>query len=70
MAKCTKCDGKGLTGNGDKPWLMEGHVTTCSECAGTGQVSDETVQTQQPVDNKPVEEEKPHGILSIFRRKN
>lgn len=28
---------------GDKPWLKEGPITTCTVCSGTGQVADEEV---------------------------
>lgn len=54
MSTCTKCAGGGLTGNGPEPWARQGHVTTCSECSGTGVIADP--QTAPPVDNEHVAE--------------
>lgn len=77
MATCDKCKGKGLVGNGPEPWLLQGHVATCSACSGTGSIEDET--TDVATDEKPLEPEAPapvdnpptpkkSGIMSIFRR--
>lgn len=41
MTTCTNCNGEGLAGAGDKPWLKQGTIHTCNHCQGTGQL-DET----------------------------
>lgn len=38
MTICTNCNGEGLVGQGDQPWLKQGHIQTCGKCDGTGQV--------------------------------
>ena len=42
QTKCTNCNGEGIVGNGDKPWLKEGALSTCPVCKGTGTLIDET----------------------------
>lgn len=41
MTLCTNCNGEGLVGQGDKPWLKQGKLETCTACKGTGKISDE-----------------------------
>jgi DnaJ-class molecular chaperone len=43
--QCENCLGTGLVGNGDKPWLHEGALSTCPVCNGTGNVDAEHVFT-------------------------
>lgn len=65
--KCTNCNGNGLVGNGDKPWLMQGSIKTCPVCTGTGKVNEDgtaylnkeqaaTPQEEAPVDNSATSE--------------
>lgn len=68
MSICQKCAGDGLVGNGPSPHLKEGHITTCPDCLGTGQIQDAPVQKSENVDNQPEQEKKTGGILGIFRR--
>lgn len=51
MIDCKNCDGKGLAGAGDRPWLQEGFVQTCKECGGKGKLGEVTA-TPEP---EPVE---------------
>lgn len=39
MTNCENCHGEGLVGQGEKPWLRQGHIDTCKICNGTGKVS-------------------------------
>lgn len=68
--ECEKCKGKGLVGNGDQPWLLQGHVITCPVCSGTGKQPEAVAPEAQTETAAPVEtatEPKPRrGILSIF----
>lgn len=71
MAICEKCVGKGLIGTGHQPWAMQGHITTCPDCTGTGVIADTEVTPEKEADqtvDKPIAESKLGGILSIFRR--
>ncbi len=36
--ECDNCKGKGLVGNGETPWMMQGAIETCKACTGTGLV--------------------------------
>lgn len=36
--KCSNCNGEGIVGSGEKPWLKEGHLHTCDVCKGTGKI--------------------------------
>lgn len=38
MINCENCHGEGLVGQGEKPWLRQGHIDTCKICNGTGKV--------------------------------
>jgi hypothetical protein len=46
MKTCTPCNGTGLVGSGDKPWLHLGRVERCETCKGTGKVKE--VVPEQP----------------------
>ena len=39
--ECNNCKGKGLVGNGEKPWECQGAVSTCTACTGTGKVPEQ-----------------------------
>lgn len=41
MITCKRCNGSGLTGAGDEPWMHRGALTTCVDCKGTGTLPDE-----------------------------
>ncbi len=40
MTTCTRCNGSGLTGAGDEPWMHRGALITCTDCKGTGILPD------------------------------
>lgn len=61
MTICTNCNGEGLVGSGEKPWMKQGKIVTCPECSGTGQMPEAvSVSTPEPeptpVDNTEVAE--------------
>lgn len=39
--QCENCQGRGLVGQGDRPFDMQGHITTCPKCTGTGKVEED-----------------------------
>ncbi len=52
MEKCTHCNGDGLAGAGDKPWLKLGKVVTCPKCKGTGKIAEMPEPAKEP-ENTP-----------------
>lgn len=54
MEKCTNCDGEGIVGGGEKPWLRLGALSTCGVCGGSGKVGAENAVAEAPV--APAEE--------------
>lgn len=36
--KCDNCNGEGIVGQGESPWLKQGHLETCKLCTGTGKI--------------------------------
>lgn len=55
MTLCTKCNGSGLTGAGDEPWMHRGAVTTCADCKGTGTLPDAPTEESVDVPTPPAE---------------
>ena len=50
MELCTKCAGKGLVGAGENPAALQGAVSTCPDCKGTGKVEESTVEVVEVVE--------------------
>lgn len=61
MITCSTCAGEGLTGAGPRPWALEGRVTTCPACNGTGTFANEPgTDVQSQVDEiKEIEADQP-----------
>lgn len=57
---CKNCNGDGQVGNGDKPWLKQGHLHTCEKCQGTGKVPVVETEPEAPAETQTadVEEKK------------
>ncbi len=55
MEPCKNCNGEGIVGNGDQPWLKQGHLHTCEVCAGTGKVSSGQAVEQTPEEKQATE---------------
>lgn len=36
--KCDNCNGEGIVGQGESPWLKQGHLEVCKKCTGTGKI--------------------------------
>lgn len=65
---CTNCNGTGLVGQGDEPWMHRGTLETCKKCSGTGKV-DETSAEPAPAEDASVDNPTPEkgGIGGIIR---
>ncbi len=73
--ECEKCIGKGLIGNGDQPHLMQGAITTCPDCKGSGKLNEDgsawsvldeakdPVEEVAPVDNSTVTQKEGASIV-------
>jgi len=54
MKTCTNCNGDGIVGSGDQPWLKQGHLVGCKACGGTGKAIEDadfqfsTVKVDEP----------------------
>lgn len=54
---CENCNGKGLVGTGESPKLLEGQLSVCSFCKGTGQINNIMEEEVKVEETETVEEE-------------
>ena len=67
MKTCPNCAGDGLVGQGEQPWLRQGHIVKCAQCSGTGKVSDGTEPEVAP---EPAPEVAPGVIVGALDTQN
>lgn len=57
--KCANCHGDGIVGQGEQPWLKQGHTETCKVCNGTGKAEADAGETVDTTESQATEPETP-----------